>query len=133
MDRNGITVESINCQEIKTLRPIPLEFAFHRDARISQDHIYFARTVLEIGEIAVGTEREPNDIRIDLIITEIVSRPGVGRDRSDAQADHADSEISLPSSHHSQTSGMLKQGQADTAIQAIVRSRQIAFILGLKL
>ena len=49
-----------------------------------EDHVYFAGTMLKITEIAAFTEREPNDIWIDLIVTEVVSRSGVGCDRSDA-------------------------------------------------
>ena len=112
MDRDGASGERVNREHVKALRPLLLQFAFHRDPRVAGHNINASCAISHEAEV---TPRETNHIGIDFVESEVVPRPPVGRECAGAESNNSDPqgvEAAVP---------LAQQGQADTAGLAIVR------------
>ena len=82
---HGVGAVDVDDQQIE----LPLGPMFEREPRIAQDDLGLAAAIGQIAEV-VRVPRDPFHGRVDLIEREPLARLGIGGDRADAQAQHAD-------------------------------------------
>src|ERR1700737_2677620 len=105
---NGVAGKRVHRQHVKLLR----RFVFKRKARVSADNVDSRRRITQVAE---GTPRDGDNLRIDFVEAEVVASLAVSRQCASAQANRADALCVRTA---------MCQRKSDSRIRSIVRSGQ---------
>src|SRR5882724_275538 len=131
MNRDGVTTECVNGQQVEILRLTTAQFTFHGKAGVARDYFQPGPAILQVTEIP-RIICDSRYLGIDLVKANVVSRVSVDSQSACPEAHNADAEI-LWIRPGRQVGLECDQGKANAAGDGIVTGRRMALCFRAKL